>query len=194
MTYGELRTLFKTILDRDDCTDADADGYLSLGLNRTERVLRTRFQRSTISVTVDETFPGYLSVPADYLGVYRMSVDEKPLVRIHPSQVAMFRGFRLDEDKFYFEPEVEEGQTIKLIYYSEFDDSIADTSSYNYTAHLADVIAYAALIYAGDVFMDQRRTDWSNTFIGLTEEAQIASDMETFSGGLAVTPYGVGVA
>ena len=203
MTYGELRTLFKDVLDRDDCSDADADNYISLGLKRTERILDTRFQRNTYTETAAADFDGTITLPNGYLGVFSLKINDVPVNRITQSQFNEEReGFLSDGTDLHIQYEVNEGDVITLRYYYEFLDydsaglteDLVSSTALNYTLHLADVVVYAALIYAGDTFGDERKMGWADMFNSFVDEAQIASDREAFSGGLSMTPYGGGVA
>lgn len=196
MNYGELRTLFHGLLNRNDCTDTLADSFIALGLRRVERLLRTPLQKVSYSYVIPADWDGTVAIPSDYLGMSRIRINEVPIDRITIGQVANFSGeygFYIDGGSFYFKGLYTEGDSINFIYYGEFDSSVADATITNYTLVLPDLTVYSALVFAADYFIDARKAGYESTLTALVQEVQMMSDNEEISTGMAMTPYGGGI-
>lgn len=191
MNYGELRAHFQDVLNRSDCTDAQADTFISMGIRRTERLLRTPIQKTTLEVTVDETWPGWLTIPADYLSVSYVQVNDVSVPRITSGQPD--GGYLIENARFNFKPDVTEGDVIKIVYYNEFPQGVGDNAITTYSAVLPDVIVYAALLFACDTFVDERKATFERTLAAIVDEVQTFADIDEMSGGLAMAPQGEGL-
>ena len=194
MNYGELKTYFRELLNRSDCTDSQVDTFLSLGIRRTERVLRTTLQKLAYSYTVDLEYPGYIAVPLDYLGVHSMKVNGIAVHRISDVTApiagqGVAENYFLENGKFYFRPTVNSGDVIDLIYYSEFSEASTDTTTNAITLSIPDVIIYSALVFASDYFMDVRKQDFGATLAILVSEVQGFSDQDQLTGMAVANPY-----
>lgn len=195
MNYGELRTYFYDLLNRNDCTDALADTFISLGLRRIERVLRTPMQRTTVTTIIPSDFDGNLLIPSDYIGLYNISVNGVGVGRITKAQVDFVNGFTVDKNAFVFSPELTVGDTVEVDYYTEFNASVSDTTETAYSLIISDVVVYSALFFASDYFVDPRRDQYAATFKALAMEVQdMADNAEIMGGGMVITPYGGGIA
>lgn len=194
MNYGELRSQFLELLNRTDCTDSLADAFISMGLRRVERLLRTPLQRTTFSFTIGSTWAGSVPIPADYIGLHEIRVDGIPIRRVASNQQDILSGFWIEGFDFKFTDGLTEGQVISVTYYSEFSQGVPDITVTTYSLVLNDVIIYAALFYAGDHFIDARKDAWGSTMKELVAEVQLMADMdEVAGGGMVITPYGGGV-
>lgn len=191
MNYGELRSHFQDVLNRSDCSDQQADTFISMGIRRTERLLRTPLQKTTYEVTVDGTWPGYLAVPADFLSISYLQVNGVSVPRITAGQPD--GGYLIENARFYFKPDVTEGDVIKIIYYNEFAQGVGDAAITTYSAVIPDVIVYAALVFACDTFVDERKMTFEGTLGQIVQEVQAFADLDEMSGGLAMAPQGEGL-
>lgn len=194
MNYGELREQFKELLNRDDCTDSLADRFITMGLTRIERVLRTPLQRIIQSLTVDGSFDGAIYIPTDYLGLHQIRVNGYPIPRLIADQRDR-SGFYIEGSTFIFTVPLGDGDKIEVEYYNEFTANPSQIAITNYSYVLGDVVIYAALIFAADHFLDIRKADFNATFQGLVTEVQTMADLSEMSGGsMVITPYGGGIA
>ena len=194
MNYGELRTQFKDVLDRSDCTDAQADTFINMGLRRTERLLRTPIQKTTTTITVDGAWPGFFMIPTDYLGIFSVAVDDIPCPRITSSQLDKTEGFLMEDNRFTFLPDLAEGQVLRITYYNEFLRTPGDEVTTDYSLVLTDVITYAALVFACDTFVDERKRSFEGTLQDLIRETQMMSDIDEMAGGgMAISVMGTGL-
>jgi hypothetical protein len=195
MNYGELKDYFLELLNRNDITDTQTDLFISLGLRRIERLLRTPMQRPSISFTVPADWDGGFGIPDDYLGFYYLKVNGIPISRISTNSAGKpYPGtpseFYMDRGKFMFRPTLVEGDVIDFGYYQEFPQGVSAESYTNYSVVITDLVVYAALIYAADLFVDVRKADFSNSFTEFMNEVQLMADRDEMSGGVYVrNPY-----
>lgn len=195
MNYAEMRSFFLELLNRDDCSDQQADQFISLGLRRVERLLRTPLQKSVYFFTTDETFADTFVVPSNYLGAIELRLNGLPVPRITSSQVLSKDGYQFIDGSFLFNFTVGSAAEVSLEYYAEFDKTVDDGASYTYTVVLSDVIVYAALVFAASHFMDVRKQEFNDMLTELVTEVQQMSDADVMAGGgLSLTPYGGGIA
>lgn len=194
MNYGELRSFFKDLLNRDDCTDTQADNFISMGLRRVERLLRTPIQKATLTKTIDGTWLGFEPIPIDYIGLFSITVDDVPVPRLTRGQTGVLNGFLIEGSDIKFYPDLQAGQVLKIVYFNEFLRGVADSTITDYSLVLTDVATYAALVFAADFFLDARKDAWESTLQGLIQEVQMMSDIDETSGGsMAITPWGGGI-
>jgi len=196
MDFGSLRTLFLEALNRNDCTNEQADRFIEMGLRRTERLLRTPLQKAVISYTIDNTYTGELPVPTDYLGIHLITVNGDVLPRISRTQKSDFSGWYIEDADFVMNSDISEGDIVKIIYFNEWAfPPVADGDITEYTLVLPDVIIYAALVFACSRFIDVRKQEFQNDLSALVQEVQMMADMDEFGGtGMQVTPQGGGIA
>lgn len=196
MTHEELRNLFKGILNRDDCTDTQADQFLGMGLMRTERLLKTQAMGKTVSIT-GVALLGPIPIPEDLLTVRSVRVNRVPIKRNSEANfdaeadTTEALSFILQGETLLISPALSEDDVVELIYMSGFTIPTDDTLSPIYATDIPDVIAYGGLWFAADHFMDTRKADFGNTYLTLVAEAQLFAHEQAMSGGLYITnPYG----
>src|SRR5690349_14970119 len=78
MNYGQIRTQFKSILNRSDCTDALADIFLNQAMLRASRDLKVSQQEDFATATVADPWSGF-PVPSDMRSVIAFSANGEPL-------------------------------------------------------------------------------------------------------------------
>jgi hypothetical protein len=194
MIYSQLREHFQQILNRDDCSDTLSDLFISMGVRRVERLLRTPLQKEIQTWVIASSFDGTLPVPNDYIGMVELLVDRVPIPRITASQAPLKNGFEFVNGSFKFNFTVPEGSTVELEYYSEFDKDVGPTDYTTWSLTISDLVIYAALTFASDYFMDVRKPDFQATMVSITKEIQDMADADAMSGGgMSITPYGGGI-
>ena len=192
MDYGSIRSHFMELLNRDDCTADLADTFLSQGFRRTMRVLRVPLFRVVDTFTVDETWTGTWTFPADYAGVYGVTVSGYRVNRITTGQEDTLAGFKMTSTGISFEPTLDEGMEVSIDYYS-LNEGVTNDDSVPVYQEIEDVIVYAALVYAASYFIDARKAEFENDFTTLYTEVQMDADVDalTFA---SINPVGGGVA
>jgi hypothetical protein len=195
MNYGELRQHFQDLLNRSDCTDEQADIFIGMGLRRVERLLRTPMQKTEATAIVDDTWDGYLTIPADYLGIYILYLDGKPLSRIAPTQQDDFSGWFIENALIKVNAPVQVGQVFKIEYFNEFEFPISDDSGTSiYALTIPDLVVYSAMVYACTFFIDARKQDFVADLGAMLAEVQEMADMDAMAGtGMQITPQGGGI-
>lgn len=195
MDYGELKTFFTELLNRNDITETQTDLFISMGLRRTERILRTSMQRQTAEYIILDPWAGYIPVPNDYLGLHFIKVNGVTIRRLAdtqagPTQAGYTDQFYIKNGKFYFQADLKLADVVEVCYYREFIEATTSASITVYSAIIPDVIVYAALVYASDHFTDIRKMNFEETFKVLVSEVQDLSDRDEMSGGQVVAnPY-----
>lgn len=164
MNYGQIRTQFKNILNRTDCTDALADTFIQQGLARSQRILRTPAQEKTVYSTVGTSFTS-LPVPNDLIAVIGISADDK-YIRYIPAARWLELEFAMSGKPEYwtrigselkFKPAPTQGVIISLNYYGEFPEFTSDSTETVLSVIAPDLIVYGGLTFAADYFIDERK-------------------------------------
>ena len=196
MNYTELRDLFTGILNRNDCDQTQADLFIGLGLTRVERKLRTPLQTKTITSIITAPYIPIL-IPDDYLALRSIKVGSVSLRRSsEPGFNALdtdgaSENFIIQNGAIWISPAPVEADVISIAYYSAFSPKVLDTDVTKFSLVIPDIVAYSALCYACDHFVDIRRASFAATFIELLAEVQLMADIDEMSGGHLVinNPY-----
>lgn len=187
MNKGELRTHFKELLNRSDCSNALADTFINQSITRIERSLRIppmeKAYSYTISGSTDE-----LTIPSDFLEAINMyfantSMNRVSMNRFLDVSVGDETGtplyFTREASKFKIYPYPTTG-TVVLNYYASFPAMVADSDENDLALIASDLIAYGALSFAADYFLDERGQLFEGRFAQLLAELQgQANDAET---------------
>lgn len=196
MTRGELLRNFRELLNRNDLTDELADLFISDGIRRVERVLRTQFQRKVIQSTIPADFVGYIDIPSDYIGIYWIKVNGIRLSREADAQdeidylPGQTRSFYMEGDRFYFVPSLKQDDIVRIEYYATINNGFGDDDTTQASAIIPDLVRYAALIFAAIYYVDERLPTYQSIFRELRDEVQLQNDLDAFAGGVAIrNPY-----
>lgn len=198
MNYGQIRTQFKNILNRSDCTDALADTFISQGLARSQRVLRIPANEKSSVTTVTGGFTA-LTVPNDLIEVISIDCDGD-VVMFLPSK----RWLELDQDAsgipqywtrigsdIKFKPLPTAGKVLNLYYYGDFAAFTNDSTETALSNIAPDLIVYGGLIYAADYFLDERKDLFEQRYMMAAQELQ--EQASTVEGGGQINPaYNLG--
>ena len=187
MNKGELRTHFKNLLNRSDCSDDLADTFISQSITRMERVLRIPPMEKSITYTITSNTTE-LTIPTDFLEITGMYHGTTNMVRVslakfieltEVGETGTPRYFSRQADKFKIYPYPTTG-TVTMLYYATFPTLSADSDSNDLTLIASDMIAYGALTYAADWFLDERGQLFEAKFQqGVSEIQQQANDAES---------------
>src|SRR5882757_4657040 len=86
-TFGDTRTKFLSRLNRRDCTNTLADGFLQDSITRIQRVMDVPAGEKSLQVTIgDATYltAGRLPIPNDYIRLKDISINGKRVLRKQP--------------------------------------------------------------------------------------------------------------
>jgi len=194
MTYAEIRAQFIAILNRSDCTDAQADTFIDAGIKRSQRILSLITQERIDTVTVGSTFTG-IDIPSDFIKPIAIYRDEYKLRRVSlaqyletPSEVGEPLVWTRDQSQFLLRPTPSEGAILKVLYYGEFETFATDATETTLSAISPQLFYYGGLVFAGDYFLDDRKSLWEDVYLKTVTELQGQSDDEELAGGAVVSP------
>jgi len=184
MNYGQIRTQFKSVLNRSDCTDALADTFISQGLARSQRILRSPLNEKSVIVTTDETFVSF-PVPSDLIAVINFSAGGK-FVQFIPTG----RFYEIDMtvndipqagrpiywtrvgSSILVKPLPPADLDLQLDYYGEFEQFVSDATETTLGIVAPDLIVYGGLSFAADYFIDDRRDSFESRWQSAMAELQ----------------------
>ena len=197
MNYGEIRTQFKAILNRRDCSNALADTFLNQSLLRCTRELRTPAQEAESSMTVGSTFTGF-PVPADIIQAIAMMVDTVSGQKRKVTYESLARFLERDVyvgspacytrigNAYQFRPVPAEDTVLTLYYYGEFEQFSGDSDETVLSLIAPDLLIYGALAYAADYFMDDRSEAFEGRYNQIAQALQDqAYDLEAHDAAIA---------
>lgn len=168
MNYGEIRTQFKAILNRRDCSNTLADTFLNQSLQRCTRELRTPAQEAQQTMTVADPFVGFpvpstiiqtIAMMAEVTGGQQRKLTYYPLARYleldneGPGQPEYYTRIG---NYFQLKPTPATDTVLTLYYYGEFEAFTGDSDETVLSLIAPDLLIYGALSYAADYFMDDR--------------------------------------
>lgn len=193
MNYGELKTHFKDVLNRSDITDAQAVRFISDGIGRIERQLRTAMNEKVKNYTITAQTSS-ITLPADFIETVSLYHSDREIRRVPMSQ---FRKLvnntyagkpdvytRLQQD-LLLHPQPSDG-TLTLYYYGQFDPMSQDTDENILAAAAPDLIIYSALTYASDFYLDERTEQFETKYQRFLLEVQEQANDQEMSGGTQV--------
>lgn len=179
MTYGELKAVFSSILNRTDPTEDEIDDCFTLGLARLARELRIPASEIHTESTIAAAFTR-LAVPSDCKSIIAITVADKP---VHPLPLEKF--LRLDRtgagqptnycrigQYIYFDRTPDEGEDYELIYYGTIGSFANDDAETTLSIKSPDLIIAAALTYAGRMWPDERLTQFEGDYEKWRQDTQ----------------------
>ena len=191
MNYGDLRTHFKALLNRSDITDALANTFIDQGIARIQRTLRIPSMEKQHTYTISAQ-TSKVTIPNDFLEAIDLIYDNHTLSRVPMKEIQDYKKagqtgsphmFTREGGSFLLYPEPTGGSLI-LNYYAQYT-ALSDDSDTNVLTDIAsDLICYAALVYASDYFLDDRRTVFETTYLSFLIEIQEQANDAEMSGSL----------
>jgi hypothetical protein len=168
-TFGSLKTMVKTILDRQDITDDLLKFGVYTAFQRIQRVARLP------SMEVTETF---IQPVRDWIPVFDNMVEVKHLIGPNgvlerksldyistlPAQVGEPKYFCRSDEIWQLWPTPEAELELTMIYYAEFDQMLLDSETNNTIIIAFDVLLYGALSVLGELYVDERVPQWEQRF------------------------------
>lgn len=204
MNYGDIRTTFKSRLNRRDCTDALADGFISDALKRIQRVLRTPLSETYEQITISAAnylTAGAMDIPFDYLGIKNIvhsnsaglhtTLKRQPLEIVQRAVDYGAQGcctiYARRNDTLIFGPLPLAGDVIRIDYYQEFADVTGDSQTQALYDVADDLIIYGALSYAATHWSDKRKQAFEELFLQIVSDIQEQADRDELAGDACVS-------
>jgi hypothetical protein len=200
MNRAEIRTKVKALLNRNDCTDEQANIFIDQAQTRIERTLRVPGMEK-ISITTGNalTPTDQIVIPSDFLSVKEIYSDARVL-----KYKDLSHFLRLSKDagspeyytrvagSYLLRPIVPEGVSLYTLYYAAQPSLSTDTAENLFTNVCSDALIFGALVFAAYHFVDDRAMDFEQalqTLLGELNEQARMTDMEQSS--MAIEPaYG----
>ncbi len=187
MNKGEIRAHFLALINRTDCSNTLADTFINQAIARIERTLRIPPMEKTNTYNITGS-TSFLTVPNDFLEITDFYYDSTNL-----SRVPLAKLIEMSQSGAVGKPEVfaREGEVMKIYpyptsgtvtmnYYASFPDMTQDSDENDLALIGSDLIAYGALSYASDYFLDERGQLFEGKFVQFMAEVQEqANDAET---------------
>lgn len=182
MAYLDVKTQFLGLLNRRDITPSLTQTFLSFGVQRIQRELRIPAMEKLISITTDGT-PA-IQVPGDMLEVIAVYTDDltntQKLTRCDLQTILTWsklpgspRYYYREGGFFTIGPYPPAGTSIYINYYVNASDLSADTDTNWITEIAPTLLIYAALSYAADYFLDDRKQMFEASYVQIAEQMQL---------------------
>jgi hypothetical protein len=163
MNKGAIRSHFKALLNRSDCSDALADTFMDQSIARIQRTLRipSMEKQNSYTITGSTTF---VVLPNDFLEIIDLYYDKTSLSRVPMNEILTFKDggeqgtpkfFSREDENLLIYPSPTSG-SLKLNYYGQFADMTSDSDENALALSSSDLIIYGMLTYASDYYLDER--------------------------------------
>lgn len=197
MALQDCINAFQSILNRSDCTDAQAQTFLLQSISRIQRKERLpSMERVNLTVTTGPV--SWISVPLDLLEIIDVIVPNQfgvpeALHKLSYRQLqkistqSLPQAYARLQGQIWIAGPVPTGATIQLVYYGEFAPFASVLADNEITASAQDLVVYGGLSYAGDSFDHPSAERWEGRFMQLLGDVQdMAEDLENNGGPSAV--------
>jgi hypothetical protein len=187
MNKGAIRSHFKALLNRSDCSDTLADTFMDQSITRIERTLRipSMEKQNSYTITSSTTF---VVLPNDFLEIIDLYYGNTSLSRVPMNEILTFKEanesgtpkfFSREDESLLIYPTPTSG-SLKLNYYGQFADMTSDSDENALALSSSDLIIYGMLTYASDYYLDERGPVFEQKYQQfLAEIEEQANDSET---------------
>ena len=215
MALQDVQSLFTSLLNRRDCPAATAQQFITLGQQRIQRQLRIPSMERAYVVTVPHGQVIHdIPIPEDLLQVIDFMVDGRSLehkglkdlarhrwqnwqvlpVQNRPGCAPIVRpeAFARVGATFRLAPLAYGPCEIVVTYYGAFTQLVNPTDTNELTPAFNDLLAYAALTYAGDWSRNDQLQVWQQNYEAMMQEVQDSANQLDATGGSLVVraPHG----
>ncbi len=181
MAYSDVKTQFLGLLNRRDITPSLTNVFLNFGVQRIQRELRVPAMEKIAEFITDGT--NKVPVPGDYLEVLNVytnsSAEQNRLIKTDMQTILNFqnisgspRYYTRISGNFHVGPFPAAGTSIFIHYYADCSSLNADTDTNWITEVAPTLLVYAALSYASDYFLDDRKQMFEASYIQIAEQIQ----------------------
>lgn len=166
MAYLDVKTQFLGLLNRRDITPSLTDTFMNFGIQRIQRELRVPAMEKVVQVLTDGT--AQISVPGDLLQIISLHTNDEvyqtKLVRTDLQSILRYskipgtpQFYYREGATFYIGPYPPSGTSVWVNYYADVSSLTADTDTNWLTEVAPALLIYAALAYAADYYLDDRK-------------------------------------
>lgn len=196
MIYGDIKSGFLSLLNRRDCTQAQADTFLQNGILKINRELRCPAMERILTLEIDDMYKGGIPIPTDFLEL--QSILNSQGNRVVKEDMATVLHLARGNDfptsyvrlgaQWLLGPNPLLNDVVVVTYYASLPPLIASTDQCALTQIAGDLFTYAALTYAGDFYTDKRSDKWEQRYEQIKGDLQGMADADELSGGTNVSP------
>lgn len=173
MTYAACKTQFLGILNRRDITPSLVDTFMKFGIQRIHTELRVPAMEKTVEMLTDGA--SGLVVPGDLLEFISVhtndNVNHDKLIRTDLQSILAYskipgvpKFYHREGGLIYIGPYPPDQTSVFISYFSDSSALVAD-SDYNWLTEVAPMLLiYAALSYAADYYLDDRKGLFEATY------------------------------
>jgi hypothetical protein len=202
MLYSEIQTNFQAILNRRDLTPTQMSTFISMAIQRIQRVLRVPSMEAVAFYTMNGT-NGTMPVPGDLLEViaiaFNDSVNQQKLVRTDLQTAIRLSNIPGNPTSYYRQsgsfivgPYPPAGSVCYVAYYQDASNLALPTDHNWMTDACPDLLIYGALCYAADYFLDERAQSFEarfNQILNDNQQMALADELSNASISPAYSEY-----
>ena len=182
MSYSEVKTQFSALLNRRDLTASLITTFMSYAIQRIQRELRVPAMERLAEITTDGT--SSIDVPGDLLEIISVHTNDETnhdkltktdlgTILVWSRELGIPRYYYRETSTLSLGPYPAEGTTVWIHYYADASPLLNDIDENWLTEIAPALLVYAALSYAADYFMDDRKPLFEASYLQIAEQLQI---------------------
>jgi len=200
VSFNDMLNDFQQILDRDDCSTAQATTFLQQGMSRIQRDCRLPSMERAVFITPTTDPMTYFPVPLDLIQPIDILVPtiggtSKPLVKLpyrellRISPLVRPQAYSRYQGVYQIRGALAPGDQLQFLYYGNFSDFATPDSENELSASTPDLGVYAALSYAGDNYQHPNTDRWEARYQEIKAEVmQMGYDLDAEGGPQSIQP------
>tara|TARA_Y100000385_G_scaffold283369_1_gene339387 strand:- start:195 stop:827 length:633 start_codon:yes stop_codon:yes gene_type:complete len=190
MNYGDIKSHFNDLLNRNDITTALTTLFIDQSIARIQRQLRTPLNENKTTYTISGQTAS-ITLPTDFLEIISLYYQGMEMTRVPNSKMRNLVNnptggsptvFTREQQNLLLHPQPTSGDVV-LYYYGEFAPMVANTDENDLAKVAPDLILYGGLGYAADYYLDERRDIFEAKFQQFLSELQQQADDQELNGG-----------
>ena len=181
MAYVDVKNQFLGLLNRRDITPSLTNTFMQFGIQRIQRELRIPAMEKLANFVTDGTYN--VAVPGDYLEMISIytntTTSHKRLTRVdaqsildYSQQSGIPQFYSRIGGNFVVGPVPPSGTSVFIYYYADASALVADSDTNWITEIAPTLLIYAALSYASDYFLDDRKQMFEASYMQIAEQLQ----------------------
>lgn len=195
MSYQALIDDFLSVLNRDDCTETQADTFLRQGIARLQRDVRLPCMEREMDTTISTAGTSFIVLPSDLLQIIDVfvtdsnSVNPRALTKKSYREVMAVATTEIPKVYGRYQNVIKiagtlgVGAIVTILYYGSFSSLTSWSADNEVTLGFADVAVYGALPFAADSFNHPSMAAWEQRYVALRDAIKgEAIDLEMTGG------------
>lgn len=189
---------FKAILNRDDCSDAQANVFMTQGMQRIQRDCRIPSMERQQIINVGPSGAPMVLLPADLVALQDIIWTPGPAALcstaralkktsyrdlLNKQQLSFPEWYARVQGQYWIAGTAAEGDTLQILYWGNFSNFPTADSDNELSASTPDFAVYAALSYAADYFEMSLAAQWESRYQAIKAEVQMMADGLEAEGG-----------